>query len=568
MSFLHKLREVSFSVLPIFALVLIAHFTLVPLEPDKFYKFLLGTLALVIGLALFLLGTEVGLSPMGEMLGNSVTRRAKLMPILLTGFLIGFMVTVAEPDLQVLAQQVHRVQSEISQTSLLFAIAAGSALCVLLALLRIFFSISLRWILWVAYGILLVLALFSNAAMRPVAFDAGGASTGPMTVPVMMAFSFGIAKGTGRRHSDEDHSFGMVGLMSLGPIFATLLLSLFTAQTDPQNYTDVEAEFPWYLLVKTVIKEVFWSLLPMLLIFIVFCLFFMKIKRQRFERVLIGMTYAFVGLALFLFGVNYAFLNTGKQLGFRLAAEYSPALLVLIGGLIGLVVVLAEPAVWVLGRQIEDASAGSIDPRVLLTALSVGTAIAIAASMLRLILEIDLLYVLLPLYILALIMTLFSDERFVGIAFDSGGVSSGAMASTFAMPFALGVSEALNRSVLHDAFGLIAMIAIAPLITIQTVGLLYQRKRQALSEENLLLADLAAKAQKDEAKKRMEHPPKPSNSPEAEIEALLAEAERLRVEAKRLELRASKLKCEKVQRTASADPNREEVQDGPGQTTE
>lgn len=491
MIFLEKLRESAISVLPIMALVGLLHLAVAPLGA-LFPPFLLGGVLIIIGLSFFLVGADIGVLPMGQRAGSALVHKRNLPLLLGAGFIIGFIITVAEPDVQVLAAQVMDVAPSISARNLVFMIAAGVGLFVSLALLRVIFQFSLRVLLLLFYALLFVCAALSSPEFLGVGFDAGGATTGPMTVPFILALGMGVAAVRGG--NAENDSFGFIGLASIGPIMAVLLMGMLSSGTGelPAESVDSAGESLSLLaaflnLVPEVLHEVLVALGPLFLLFAVFQLTLVRMPSQQLLRLIMGLIYTFLGLVLFFLGVKGGFMPAGRELGALIAGTQPSALFISAGVLFGALVVCAEPAVWVLTVQVEEISGGSIRRSLMLAALSLGVACAVGMAMFRILNGISLWYFLIPGYLLSFGLMRFCPPLFTAIAFDSGGVASGPMASTFILAFALGASNALGGNPILDAFGVIALIAMTPLIAIQALGILVTRaenKTLALSRHS------------------------------------------------------------------------------------
>lgn len=482
-----KFAESLYSVLPIMLIVLALHWTIVPIG-ETLWQFLAGGALLIIGLSIFLLGTEIGMVPIGQKAGAALTSRKNFPLMLGAGFVIGFLVTVAEPDVQVLATQVASVDASISPTVLVFMIATGVGLFVAVAMGRIILQVPLKLVLALFYGLVFVCAFFTSPSFLGIAFDAGGATTGPMTVPFIMALGVGVAAVRSGRSAGEE-SFGFIGLASVGPIVAVLMLGMLFqggAGTELPHVVEEAVCLPLHLhflhLVPEVAEEVVRALAPLALLFAVFQFTLLKMPPVQLVKMIMGLVYTFIGLVCFFVGVKGGFMPAGAELGGMIARLEYNAALVPIGFVIGAVVVCAEPAVWVLNGQVEQVSGGHIRKKVMLVSLSVGVACSVAIAMLRVMTGWSIWWFLIPGYALALGLMRFCPQMFTAIAFDSGGVASGPMASTFILAFTLGASKALGGNPITDAFGVIAMIAMTPLLTIQILGILYtSRERKAES---------------------------------------------------------------------------------------
>ena len=471
-----KLRESLAAVVPIVCIVLALSFTAAPMPLSLLLAFLSGGALLVVGMMFFTLGAELAMEPMGEKTGAAATRTKKLWVVLLLGLLLGFMITTSEPDLQVLANQVLSIPNPV----LILSVSAGVGIFLAAALLRMLFRIPLRLLLWGFYAAVFILAFFAPESFRTVAFDAGGVTTGPMTVPFIMAFGVGISAIRSDKKAAED-SFGLVALCSVGPILAVLILSLIyhpdSAPYSPYLIPEIGASDELRDLFLSAaprhMKEMLLALLPITVFFFVFDLIRMRLDRRMLARISVGILYTYAGLVIFLTGVNVGFMPAGSFLGQTLAAQPAKWSVVPLGMLIGWFIVRAEPAVYVLMRQVEELTDGAVSGQALRRSLSVGVAVSAGLSMLRVLTGINLLWFLIPGYAISLLMTFFAPKMFTAIAFDAGGVASGPMTATFLLPFAVGACMSAGGDVVTGAFGVVAMVAMTPLITIQALGAAY-----------------------------------------------------------------------------------------------
>ena len=478
-----KLNETLKAVLPIIAIVLVLCFTVAPVEPGILLAFLLGAVMLTVGMMFFTLGVDMSMTPIGENVGTCMTQTKKLGVMVLLSFILGFIVTISEPDLQVLAEQVPAVPNMV----LVLSVAFGVGLFLVAALLRMLFNVTLAHMLIVLYVFVFGLALLAPGDFIAVAFDAGGVTTGPMTVPFIMSLGIGISAIRSDERAEDD-SFGLVALSSVGPILSVLVLSLiyrpesaqYVPDQIPQVTDSVELwklfahEFPEY------IKEMAVSLLPIIVFFILFQIIFRRMQRRALVRTAVGMAYTYAGLVLFLTGVNAGFMPAGSYLGQVLADNPYRWVIVPVGMVIGYFIVRAEPAVFVLTHQVEDITSGAISAGSMSLSLSIGVAVSLGLAMIRVLTGISIFWFVIPGYAAALILSFFVPKIFTAIAFDSGGVASGPMTATFLLPFAIGACVSTGGDIVTDAFGVVVMVAMTPLITIQILGLVYQfRSRQA-----------------------------------------------------------------------------------------
>lgn len=481
-----KIKESVSSVLPIILIVAFLCMTVAPVSSDLLLSFLIGAIMVVTGMGFFSLGAEMSMTPIGNKIGTQLTKTKNLPLILAVSFALGFAVTVAEPDLQVLATSVPH----INNYALLITVGLGVGFFLSVCMLRMITGIRLRWLLIAFYLIVFILAAFTDDNYLSVAFDSGGVTTGPMTVPFILAFGMGVSYIRSDRRAEAD-SFGLVSLCSIGPILAVLVLGFFY----PAKDTNISVERAAYSTTRDIgvtyleeipecLGEIALSLLPIVVIFLLFQIFSLHLSRRSLAKITVGILYTYAGLVLFLTGVNVGFSSLGTVLGEELA-ENVKWLLIPLSMLLGWFVISAEPAVAVLEKQIEEVSAGAISGKTIKLSLSVAISLAMGFSMLRVVTGISILWFLVPGYAVALILSFFVPDIYTAIAFDSGGVASGPMTATFLLQFMVGASMALGGNVLRDAFGVVAMVAMMPLISIQAVGLIskLKEKRTSASEE-------------------------------------------------------------------------------------
>ncbi len=484
--FKEKLTETLKATLPILAIVLLLCFTIAPIPPSILMTFLIGAILLIIGMLFFNVGVEISMTPIGERVGSVMTRSKNIFLIILISFIMGFIITISEPDLQVLAQQVPSIPNLV----LILAVALGVGIFLVIALLRMLFGIPLSYLLVLFYGIIFVLTFFVPRDFLSVAFDSGGVTTGPMTVPFIMSFGIGISAIRSDKHAEDD-SFGLVSLCSIGPILSVLILGMIF---NPKSTEQVSESIPiidntvdlWKLFAvefPTYIEEMAISILPIVVFFGIFQLISRDVNKHTLIKICIGLVYTYVGLVLFLTGVNVGFMPAGNYLGQTLATLPYAWILVPIGMIIGYFIVRAEPAVFVLTKQVEEMTSGAISAKAMGTSLSLGVAASVGLAMIRVLTGINILWFLIPGYAIALILTFFVPKLFTAIAFDSGGVASGPMTATFLLPLAMGACEALGGNIITDAFGIVSMVAMTPLIAIQIMGLVFKIKEHKLHKD-------------------------------------------------------------------------------------
>ena len=443
-----KLKESLEAVVPIIAIVLILSFTIAPVPPGILMAFIIGAILLVVGMMFFTLGAEMSMTPMGERIGTRIAQSKRLPVIIGLCFVLGFIITISKP---------------------------------------------LSYMLLIFYPVVFILTFFVSKDFLAIAFDSGGVTTGPMTVPFIMALGIGFSAVRSDKYAETD-SFGLVSLCSIGPVLAVLLLGIiyhpqggsYSETVIPDAETSValwklfESGIPHYM------KEIGGSLLPIILFFTFFQVVSLKLKKKTLIKILVGILYTYIGLVLFLTGVNVGFMPVGNYLGQVIAGLPYRWVIIPIGMLIGYFIVKAEPAVYVLMEQVEELTSGAIPRKAMGYSLSLGVAFSLGLAMIRVLTGISILWFLVPGYALALILTLFVPKIFTAIAFDSGGVASGPMTATFLLPFAQGACEAVGGNVVTDAFGVVAMVAMTPLITIQILGVVYQYQERKKDKEEML----------------------------------------------------------------------------------
>lgn len=480
-----KIREVLMSVLPITIIVLILNFTLTPIDMNLLIRFMIGTVAIVIGLSIFLVGVDIGVTPIGNIMGTNIAKTNKLWIVIVAGLLLGFFISVAEPDLQILGGQVEFVTSGLVSKWLIVAIVSiGIAIMLSLGLGRIVYNFPLYKLLTIIYGFILVLALFTSPEFLAISFDASGATTGAMTVPFILALATGVSRLKKDSKSSEKDSFGLVAIASTGAIISVMLMSILsktdqvTGNLEGSEVISTSIILPFIEKIPVITFEILLALLPILIIFIIFQKVKFKLSKRLFRKVLFGMLFTFIGLVIFLVGVNAGFMDVGTVVGKSIAALDNKIYVIIVGFVLGFVTILAEPAVYVLTHQIEDVTSGYVKRKVVMFTLAIGVGFAVALSMVRILVpEVKLWHYLLPGYLVSIAMSYFVPKLFVGMAFDSGGVASGPMTATFILAFAQGVAEAIEGAdVLIDGFGMIAMVAMTPIIALQILGFIFKIK--------------------------------------------------------------------------------------------
>ena len=485
-----KLKEVLYSVLPITVIVYILHFTLTPIPGLQLARFSIGAVLIVLGLAILLFGIDIGITPLGTHIGASLSKTNKLWIVAVVGIILGFFISVAEPDLQILARQVSQVTSgQISNIAILIVVSVGIAIMLVAGLIRIVYNYPIYKLLTILYGIIFLLAFLVSPEFLAISFDASGATTGALTVPFILALALGISSMKKDSKASEKDSFGLVAITSTGAILGVMLMGILnkisglSGNLASADVSDISVLGPFFETLPHMAIESFVALLPIFVIYIAFQIKVFKFGKHQFARIIKGFIYTFIGLSVFLTGVNAGFMEVGTIIGQKLAL-ISNNYAIIVGFIIGFVTILAEPAVHVLTNQIELVTSGYVRKNIVLAALSIGVGAAVALSVIRILVpSVQLWHYLLPGYIISIAMTYFVPKLFVGIAFDSGGVASGPMTATFILAFVQGVADSCpGADVLKDAFGMIALVAMTPIITLQILGFIVKIKSRKTAD--------------------------------------------------------------------------------------
>ena len=482
-----KFNEVVRVVLPFILFVLFFNFTLVPLGSELLGAFLISSGFIVLGLTFFLLGVDLGITPMGNQIGPLLGKTKRIWSLVLFAFIIGFFISYAEPALLVMSIQVEELSLGLLSASVLnVSVSVGIGVMVVVGFIRIFYNLPLYKILFVSYGLVLLIALSASPQMLAIAFDASGVTTGVLAVPFLLSLSMGVTNRRKDSKASEKDSFGMIAIASVGAILSVLILNIVfkpgfvSIQSLPELETSKNLLHRFSDIFFPVGQESVQSIFPLFVIFLIIALLNRLFKTKLFKRISIGFIYALLGLFLFLVGINASFIEVGRLLGSELILKFSAPWVILIGFALGVVTILAEPAVAILTQQIEEVTSGYISRKAVNASLAIGVGLAIALSVLRVVVsEIQLWHYLLPGYLIALTLTLFVPKLFVGIAFDAGGVATGPMISSIVMAFVHGIANTQSGAdILIDGFGMVAMVALMPVITIQILGLIFKLKMQ------------------------------------------------------------------------------------------
>lgn len=497
MNLTQKLKDTSLAIIPVDLIVLALHATVAPLAPHLLISFLAGSVFVILGLSIFLAGADLGIVPAGSLLGASLTRTRNLPLILIALLISGFIITIAEPNLKVQGDLVESVTGLLGSWSLVFAVAGGIGIFLAIAMLRILFQIPFRIIIILFYGIALILATRIDPSLVAIAFDSSGAATGPLTVPFFIALGIGVTSVRGGKNAEDD-SFGTTGIAAIGPIFAMVLVGFLVSGQGPSAEVagDIQVEAAavepgsltlWISSIPTTMKGVALSLSPLAALLVFFQITLLKLPPAQVRRLVVGLVYTWLGLVLFFVGTNSGFIPAGAALGEALGALESNYFLVPVGCAFGAAIVCAEPAMWVLTSQIEEVTSGNIRKPAVLTAVALGVASGVALSMWRVLAGFSVWYLIAPLFILAIVLTLVTPKLFASIAFDSGSVATGPVSSAFILPLTIGASAAAGGDPARDAFGLIAMIAITPPVSMQILGIIFHvKERRAFKKAGLI----------------------------------------------------------------------------------
>ncbi|WP_162163955.1 DUF1538 domain-containing protein [Acholeplasma hippikon] len=468
-----KLKESAVAVIPMTVIVILMSY-IIGLDGKLIFNFLLGALMLIIGLSIFSLGAETSMMTIASEIGGFLVRKKKLALLIGVIFTVGFLITVAEPALWVLGDQFSSV---VNPLILVFTVSIGTGIFVVLAILRIVFQFSLRTLVIIGYSLVFVVAgivSIFNPSFIPVAFDSGGVTTGPMAVPFIMALGLGLSQARGDKDAETD-SFGLIGVASVGPIISVLVLGLFFSPQTPTM--DLDSTFIDYFHVNLI--QMLIAILPFMFFFLLFQFTVFKFSKEKVASILVAFGYVYIGLVIFLTGANAGLVNLAYQLGNFFATRSYAWIIIPIGMLFGYISIAAEPSVMVLNKLVEDVSAGTVTKKMMLVSLSIGVSISIGLANLRVLTGISIWWIILPTYIVIMLLTFITPKTFYAIAFDSGGAVSGALTSAFLMPFTFGAGMGIDptgSSILTDAFGLVAFVAMTPLLTIQLLGLMSRVK--------------------------------------------------------------------------------------------
>jgi len=474
-----KIKEACVAVLPISVIIILISTTICPISAELFITFAISIVLLILGIALFTTGTDISMSQMGESIGHSLCKSKKLSLMLICTAFIGFIITFAEPDLAVLASQIANMGILKEQYLFISVVSIGVGVFLLFAILKVVFRLRLSVILAIGYGILFLISFLVPDYLVPIAFDSGSVTTGPISVPFLISFGLGIASIT--TNKDEENALGYIALSSLGPIIAVMILGLFlpkdiTITSDATTITESLSVIETLLhSFVEYLKDVAITLLPIVVIFLIFQFTMLKLSKQTIQKIIVGLIYTYIGVVLFLTGVNAGFLPIASIIGEGIAQSGFKWILIPLSIILGYFIIAAEPAIHVLKKKVEEVTNGGIKQKTILICVSIGVALSVLLAMLKTLFNIPLLAILIPIYVLCIGLAFYDSNLFVSIAFDAGGTATGAMAVSFILPFISGVANIVGNNT-ANGFGTIALIAAMPILTLQILGAVYTFK--------------------------------------------------------------------------------------------
>ncbi len=480
-----KFKEVLFSVLPIVALVFLLNFTIAPMENSLLIRFVIGSVFVILGLTVFLLGVDIGITPLGKLTGLALAKTNNIWMVMLAGLVLGFFISIAEPGLMVLANQVNLVTAgNVPSWTLLIAVSIGLAVMLSIGFFRIFYNIPLFKLLGILYTIILFMSIVTSREFLAISFDASGSTTGILAVPLILSLSVGISNIKKDSKASEKDSFGLVAIASTGAIMSVLVLDIisptkeFAAELNSEISSTTSIVEAFVSIMPQYLYESFMAIMPLLVILLVMQVISFHLKKKELRKLLTGFIFAFLGLFVFLLGVNAGFMEVGTNLGQSMALLENKMYIIFFGFVLGVVTILAEPAVYVLTSQIEEVTVGYVKKKAVLVSLALGVGLAVSMSVIRvLVKDIQLWHYLLPGYLVAVSLMFVVPKLFVGIAFDAGGVATGPMTATFILAFIQGAANAFeDADLMADGFGMIAMVAMMPIITLEILGMIFKIK--------------------------------------------------------------------------------------------
>ncbi len=506
MKTIRVLKETFLSSIPLALVIIIVCGFIAPMENVlDYFKLVIGYLSVILGQTLFLVGLDASILPIGKLVGKSLIRLKKVIFIIFFGFLFGLLATVAEPALAVLSRQAHMIMPVINGTLFVWVLSAGIGMFVGFALFRVMKDINIKVVFAALYIALFLTIIFVPVEFVALAFDGSGATTGDVSVPFILSLGMGVSATMSRRKTNED-TFGIIGIASVGPILSVFIYGIILKAVNGGNLPPAGIYNPGALesfagIISSNLGEVALALLPVVIVFLPFQVFLVKLPKKEFVKILLGAITVYVGLLIFLSGIDFGFAFAGKYIGEifldPIRPEWFKWILLLVGFILGVAITLSEPAVTVLGDQLEEITNGHIKKMTIRITLAIGIGFASLLSIVKILTQVNILWFLVPLYAIALIMMKCTSKLFVGLAFDSGGVTGGALTSAFLTPLTLGVAQGVAavsgesaQSILTNGFGIIAFISVTPLIAVQALGIIYELRQEAyrkrIEEEEII----------------------------------------------------------------------------------
>ena len=481
--FKREFKNACVTILPIAVFVMFI-VLLTPADKSISISFILSALLLIFGSSLFTFGAEISMELIGNKIGKSLVKSKKVWLILIVGFIIGTIVTVAEPDLLVLAEQL----TSIPKFLLILIISIGVGVCVSLAACRSLFGLNLNVMLIIGFIIIFILMFFVPLDFIPVAFDSGGVTTGTMSIPFILTLGMGLVSSRIDKKAREG-SFGLVALASTGPIIMVLLLGMFMNYESGMSFDSsiyTHFSFADYVIqLGKCFKDVIISISPIIVVFIIYYFITKKVSKREMRKIIFGTFITILGLTIFLTASNVGFLNMGYYLGSYISGTDYKMWLIPIIMILSFFIAIAEPAVVILLDQIEEFTEGGISNNLLKIALALGVSIASGLAMYRVFTGTSFMIYAFVGYGIALLLTFFIPKVFTAIAFDAGGATGGSLTTTFLLPMAIGACVTIGGNVYTDAFGLASMVSLVPIITIEIVGFIYSLKTRVTSVSTL-----------------------------------------------------------------------------------
>ncbi len=462
---LQKLKSAGLSVLPLVGFVLLVHFTMYKFSSSLLINFFIGCAVLIVGQVIFLTGIDNSIVPMGQFVGNSVTDQKKFYIFVIFGFIFGVLTTVAEPDLQVLAGKINASGFGIPKMLVLIGAGVGVGALISIGLIRIVTKHSLGLILFILYGIIAVLGIFVSEKGFAMCLDAGACTTGVVTSPFLLALGIGVSKMVSANGSSSDEeNFGLIALSSAGPIIVMLVFTMIFSGNSSTSEV-VASNTPLWL---STLQDVSFSLFPLFIAFFVFELIFIKISKTERTKLLLGSCVTFVGLYLFLYGIEFGLTNMGEEFGKALASVNKLPITIAICASLGFSLAFCEPSIRILAGQVEDATNRNLKVPFIMIFMGVSIFLSIALVILQSTYNFSIWWIFGILYGLSFLMMPFVSKLFTSIAFDSSGVATGTITVAFMFPIIAGLNGSLG------GFGTLGIMGIVPVFVMELLGIIFR----------------------------------------------------------------------------------------------